>query len=148
MKKNNKRDQKRPPKYQPRNKIVTTTDPGERTTFYEQTDADAPLGKYQLAAGAIQHPRTRLWQMWVSTNGLDLNYLCAHRDKTKAEEAVEAFKRFASTGDIYDPEKVTVLYEQFIKAGDAEPEPLPDATVKQIGREILHMVINMKEPGK
>ena len=86
--------------------------------------------------------------MWVSTNGLDLNYLCAHRDKTKAEEAVEAFKRFASTGDIYDPEKVAVLYEQLIKAGDAEPEPLPDATVKQIGREILHMVINMKEPGK
>jgi hypothetical protein len=143
MRKHDKRANKRT-KYQPRNRIITTTDKGEREKFYAATDVTAPLGKYQLAAGTIQHPRTGLWQVWVSTNGLDLNYISAHRDKARAEAAVDTFKQFAQTDAIYDPEKVTALYTQLIAAGDAEPEPLPEATVRAIGHDILHMVIDLK----
>ncbi len=145
MRKKDKRARKRTQKY-PRRKITTTTDPAERQVFYTATDTEAPLGKYQLAAGAIQHPRTGLWQVWISTNGLDINHISAHHNKVAADAALATFQQFAQTDAIYDPDKCTALFAQLAKGGDAEPEPLPDATVRAIGRNIVHMVINLQEP--
>ncbi len=142
MRKNEKKTQRRS-KY-PKRKVITTTDAAEREHFYKLTDEEAPLGPHQLAAGAIQNPRNGLWQVWMSTNGLDLNHISAHREPDRAADDVKQIQEAAARGDLYDADKVTALFSRLAAGGDREPEPLPDETVRAIGRDILHHVIEQK----
>jgi hypothetical protein len=141
MRKNEKKAKHK--KYRKR-KVITTTNPAEREHFYKLTDEEAPLGPHQLAAGSIQNPRNGLWQVWMSTNGLDLNHISAHREPDRAAADVKQIQEAAARGNLYDVDKVTALFSQLAAGGDREPEPLPDETVRAIGRDILHHVIEQK----
>jgi hypothetical protein len=120
-------------------------DPVEKEAFYQATGKDAPLGRYQIAAGAIQHPDTGLWQVWLSTNGLDFSQLAAFSEESKALNAVSLIKLEAQSGTFYDEELVIDFY-LFLKAqSDGKALPLPDDLVRKLGHDILHAIIDIPQ---
>jgi hypothetical protein len=130
----------RPGKKYPKHKIITTSSAETSQAFYSKTDADAPLEPGHYAAGVIQHPITKLYQVWLSTNGLDVTCLSAHRNLKQAEEDKEAVKALIKSGDLYNDEKLTALFQMLKRGSEEEPLPLPDDLVRQITREILRAV--------
>ena len=124
----------------PKRPIITTTDPKKSEAFYDITDADAPLEPGHYATGVIQHPTTKLYQVWLSTNGLDVTCLSAHQNAKQAEADKEAVKTLIKGGDIYDDEKLTTLFQKLKQGSEEVPQPLPDDLVRQITREILRTV--------
>jgi len=119
------------------------SDPVEREALYQATDKNAPLGRYQIAAGAIQHPDTGLWQVWLSTNGLDFSQLAAFSEESKALNAVSLIKLEAQSGTFYDEELVIDFYLFLREQSDRKALPLPDNLIRKLGRDIIHKVIEM-----
>jgi len=118
-------------------------DPQKQMQLFAEADKRATLGKYQLAIGSWQHPRTGLWQVWMSTAGSDISWLAAFRNKTQAEEAVETCKQFFTTDAIYDPEKVRTFFQQLAESQDAEPQTASAAEVATITKQIREMVFDI-----
>jgi hypothetical protein len=126
----------------PKRQIITSNDPRKNEAFYTATDADAPLGLRQYAAGVILHPATKLHQVWLSTNGLDVTCLSAHHDPELAESDLQAVKALISSGNFYDEEQTVALFQMLKQNSDEEPSALPDDVVRQIAREILRAVVD------
>lgn len=126
----------------PKRRVLTTRSAQESQAFYASTDDQAPLGDRQLAAGFIQHPDTGMYQVWLSTNGLDVTCLSVHRDQARAEIALEELKAFLRTPAVYDAEKCSACFEKLQADGDGEPRALPDDLVREIGRGILRRVVD------
>ncbi len=124
----------------PAARIETTNNPKKKQDFYETTDADAPLDEHQFVAGMAQHPDTGLFQTWVSTNGLDITFLCAHRDKVRAEKACQELKAFLGSQAVFEDGAYERLFGRLKDSGDGDPQPLPDAMIRQITRAILRRV--------
>jgi hypothetical protein len=116
--------------------IFRTNDLQKRVQWYEQSSADAPLAAHQFVAGFVQHPTTRLYQVWLSTNGFDLIYLSTHRKEEDAEKDVQAIKSALSSQDIYDEAKLAALFQRLESESDETPELLPDELVKHIVQAI------------
>ncbi len=132
----------------PKRQVTTTHDPAKSEAFYHTTDADAPLGPRLYAAGVIQHPTTKLHQVWLSTNGFDVICLSAHHDARQADADKQEVKALISSGDLYDDEKLTALFQKLKQGGDEEPSALPDNLVRHITREILRAVVDRPpQPG-
>lgn len=139
-KRKQQRGQRRGGKY-PKRPVITTRDPATRGAFYRATDQDAPLGKYQLAVGAVRHPETGLWQVWLSTNGLDILCLAAFREEQKAINAVTIIQREGRTSHFGNQEIVNELFEFLAEESDDTPQLLPDELVRRLVRDIVHSVI-------
>jgi hypothetical protein len=116
--------------------VITTNDPATSRAFFDATNAHAPLELHLYAAGVIQHPKTGLYQVWLSTNGLDVTCLSAHYDEQRAEADEQAVKAMISSGDLYDDEKPAALLRRLAQESDEEPSPLPDELVRDITQEI------------
>jgi hypothetical protein len=113
-------------------KVITTNEP--------YVASQSRLGSYQYAAGVIQHPNTKLYQVWLSTSGLDVTCLSAHRDVKKANDDLEYVRVLIRSGDLYDEEKTTELFKKLEQGSEEVPQLLPDDLVRQITREILRAV--------
>ncbi len=122
--------------------IQTTNDSKERAAFYAATDASAPLEQNQFAAGIVQHSESDLYQTWLSTNGLDVTCLCAHRDQAEADAALRALTAFLRSPQVHDPDAATALFTRLGQSGDEPPRPFPDSQVRQIGRGILRHAVD------
>jgi hypothetical protein len=121
--------------------------PEKQMQLFAEADKHAVLGKYQLAAGVWQHPRTGLWQVWMSTAGSDINWLSAHRDKARADQDVEAYKQFCSTEAMYDSEQCAGFFSKLQQGSDAEPENLSTAEIANITKHIREMVFDIHSIG-
>ncbi len=120
-------------------------DTEKRNQLYDEAEQRTTLGKYQLAAGTWQHPRTGLWQVWMSSYGSDVNWISAHRDEARAKQDVEAIQAAGRRGDLYDEDKVVALFERLAAAGDAEPENMSATEIAQITASIGGMVLEAKQ---
>jgi hypothetical protein len=90
----------------PKNKVVTMNEARKSEAI---SAADARLAPRQYAAGIIQHPLTKLYQVWLSMNGLDVTCLSAHHDAKLAKADLQEVKALIQSGDLYDDEKTNVL---------------------------------------
>ncbi len=131
---------KRPVRMKLTNIRSNPENPEKLMQLYEEADKHAVLGKYQLAAGVWQHPKTKLWQVWMSTAGSDISWLCAYRDQARANQAVEAYKQFCSTEAVYDPDKCAAFFQSLKESEDAEPENASGAEIANITKHIREMV--------
>ena len=131
----------------PKRPVTIVQDPAEREAFYKKTDEEAPLGRYQIAAGTIQHPDTGFWQVWISTNGLDFTQLAAFKENHKAVNAVDLIKKEVAAGNFSDEDLVVAFYEFLAEQSDEKPRMLPDDAIGKLGRDILHRVIELPRPG-
>lgn len=126
-------------------KVSATSNPAVRAAFYAETDhADETLAENQVAAGIILHPKNRLWQLWLSTNGLDVTCLAAYRDQVRAEKAHGQLKAFLGSQAAYESEKCADLFGRLRAEGDGEPALLPDDLVRVIGRQIVRERVDGK----
>jgi hypothetical protein len=125
----------------PKQSVITSRDPLECEIFYQATDSDAPLGPLQLAAGYIQHPDTGFWQVWISTNGLDITSLAAFKQPGKAASAIEILKEEGRKGGLSDPALVTALFKFLEQESDGQVRPLPNELVRKLVRDVVHYVI-------
>jgi hypothetical protein len=126
----------------PKRQIIAITDSKKSEAFYNATDTDAPFKPGHYATGVIQHPITKLYQVWLSTNGLDVTCLSAHQDPKHAETDKEAIKTLITSGDLYNDEKLTTLFQMLKKNSEEEPQPLPDDLVREITRAILRTIVD------
>jgi hypothetical protein len=140
MSKKQRKGPQRRGKY-PNRPIINTKDPATREQFYKATDKDAPLGRYQIVAGSVQHPDTGLWQVWVSTNGLDFTQVAAFKEARKAAASVVVIQQEGSAGHLSDQEIVEALFETLKEESDGPALPLPETLIRKLARDILHRVI-------
>lgn len=126
----------------PKYPVVTLKNVQESKAFYEAMIDIAPLSSGQFAAGVIEHPTTKLHQVWFSTNGLDVTCLSAHCDEGRAEEDLRAVKALIGSADFYDDEKIMALFKKLHQESDEKPCALPDDLVRAIIREILRAVVD------
>ena len=117
-----------------KSKVITTNEP--------YVASQSRLGSYQYAAGVIQHPNTKLYQVWLSVGGLDVTCLSAHRSVKKANDALKDVRVLIRSGGLYDEEETTTLFKKLELASDETPKLLPDELVSQIVREILRAVVD------
>ena len=129
----------------PQRQVVNTRDQDTREAFYAATDADAPLGAYQLAAGYLRHPQSGLYQVWLSTNGLDITPLAAFREEAKAGAMVELIQQEGQAGHLTDPEIVHDFFAFMREESDGEVLLFSDDQVRKVGREMLHRVIALPD---
>jgi hypothetical protein len=85
------------------------------------------------------------YQAWLSTNGLDVTSVSAHRATIQAEADVQAIKRLIASGDLYDDEKMMTFFAQLKQNSDEEPRPLPDNLVRLITRSIMCAVVDRSQ---
>jgi len=100
--------------------VTFTRGQAEQVALYQQTDEEATLGLRQLAAGIIQHPDTGLWQVWLSTNGLDFTQLAAFKDEGKAGRVVGRIQWEAQAGYFYDEEMVADFFSLLAYESDGD----------------------------
>jgi hypothetical protein len=120
----------------PEHQVITMKDAATSRAFFDATDTHALLEPRLYVAGVIQHPTTKLYQVWLSTNGLDVTCLSAHYDEQRAEDDMQAVKALISSGDLYNDEKTAALFRRLAQESDEEPSPLPDELVRDITAEI------------
>jgi hypothetical protein len=121
-------------------------DPQGYHKLFAEAEKHAILGKYQIAAGVFQHPRTGMWQVWSSTEGPDISWLAAYREEERAEAAVESWRQFCQTPAVYDEQAVEAFLAQLIKSSDAEPENVSGADVANITKRIREAVFDTYKP--
>lgn len=92
--------------------------------------------------GLVQHPNTSLFQVWISTNGLDIINVSARRRIIDAETNVQAIKAILGSQDIYDECKMEALFSQLDAGADEPPRLLPEQVIQQICQAIRRAVIH------
>lgn len=107
-----------------------------KQAFYERTDPTAPLAPLEFVVGLIQHPHTALFQVWISTNGLDIISISARQRIMDADADIQAIKAVLSSQAIYEESKLTELFTRLEAKSDEKPQPLPDDLVKRICQAI------------
>ena len=136
------KDRKRPVRV----RLTNAHNEADRNQLFDLAERRATLGKYQLAAGTWQHPRTGLWQVWMSSYGSDINWISAHRAPDRAELDVDAIKAAGQRGDFSDEEKVVALFDRLIAGGDGEPEDVDAAAIATITASISGRVFEAQQP--
>jgi|SRR5579859_7192087 len=125
----------------PKRPVITTRNRNLSQALYQATDAVALLEPGQIAVGTIQHPDTSLWQVWLSTNGLDFTQLAAFRELEKARDAVTILKTEEEKGALVDPRLMAALFQFLEQQSDGDVLPLPEDVVRKLARDIIHKVI-------
>src|SRR5258708_25617548 len=120
--------------------VFTTRNAQVKQAFYRRTDPTAPLAPRQFVVGLVQHPHTGLFQVWISTNGLDIISVSAHRRMIDAETNVQAIKAVLGTQHIYDEHKVAALFARLAAETDEEPNSLSEQVVRQLCQAIAARV--------
>jgi hypothetical protein len=120
--------------------VLTTRNAQVKRAFYRRTDPTAPLAPRQFVVGLVQHPHTGLFQVWISTNGLDIISVSAHRRIMDAETDVQAMKAVLGSQDIYNERKVDALFARLAAETDEEPRALPERVVQQLCQAIAARV--------
>lgn len=123
----------------PKRPVITSGDQAQQEAFYQTTDPDAPLEAHQIAVGYIQHPDSGLWQVWISTNGLDFTQLAAFRESQKAADAIAILQKEGK--NLSNPVLMTGLLTFLEQQSDGQVQPLPDDLVRKLVRDILHYVL-------
>lgn len=112
-----------------------------KQTFYQRTDPTAPLAPLEFVVGLVQHPHTGLFQVWISTNGLDVISISARQRIMDADADIQAIKTVLSSQAIYDESKLTELFTRLEATSDEKPQPLPDDLVRRICQAIQQSCI-------
>jgi hypothetical protein len=83
---------------------------------------EKPRGIGEVAGGIVQHPETKLWQIWMMTDG-PATFLAAYRDPGAAHRNLETIISVSRKGG--SDAKAALLYQQVRSGADGEPKELP-----------------------
>ena len=75
-----------------------------------------------MTGGIVQHPETKLWQIWMMIDG-PATFIAAYRDPGAAQSNLETIISSSRKGG---PEaKAALLYQRVRSQADGEPKQLP-----------------------
>jgi hypothetical protein len=83
---------------------------------------EKPRGIGEVAGGIVQHPETKLWQIWLMTDG-PATFLAAYRDPATAHRNLETIINVSRKGG--SDAKAALLYQQVRSQADGESKELP-----------------------
>jgi hypothetical protein len=83
---------------------------------------EKPRGIGEVAGGIVQHPETKLWQIWMMMDG-PATFLAAYRDPAKAHRNLETIISVSRKGG--SDAKAALLYQRVRSQADGEPKELP-----------------------
>ncbi len=89
---------------------------------FTPTNRERPHGIGEVAAGIVQHPETKLWQIWMMIDG-PATFIAAYRDPAKAQSNLETIISVSRKGG--SETKAALLYQQVRSQADGEPKQLP-----------------------
>jgi hypothetical protein len=94
------------------------------TSFQQFTPVsnEKPLGIGEVAGGIVQHPETKLWQIWMMMDG-PATFLAAYRDPAIAHKNLETIIHVSRKGG--SDAKAALLYQRVRSQADGEPKELP-----------------------
>lgn len=115
--------------------------------LYAEADRHTILAADQIIAGTWQHPRTGLWQVWVSTAGIEVTWIGAYREKARATRAAATLETAWRRGDFASFDQAQRVLEQIVTEGDALPEEMREQEVIAITNHIRSMVLERKRSG-
>ena len=89
---------------------------------FSPANRERPRGIGEVAGGIVQHPETKLWQIWMMIDG-PATFIAAYRDPAKAHRNLETIISASRKGG---PEaKAALLYQRVRSQADGEPKQLP-----------------------
>ncbi len=89
---------------------------------FTPANREKPRGIGEVAGGIVQHPQTKLWQIWMMIDG-PCTFIAAYRDPVQAQRNLETI---ISVSRIRGSEaKAAVLYQRVRSQADGEPRQLP-----------------------
>ena len=83
---------------------------------------EKPSGIGEVAGGIVQHPETKLWQIWMMTDG-PVTFLATYRDPEIAHRNLETIISVSRKGG--PDAKAALLYQQVRSQADGESKELP-----------------------
>ena len=83
---------------------------------------EKPRGIGEVAGGIVQHPETKLWQIWMMMDG-PATFLAAYRDPAIAHKNLETIIHVSRKGG--SDAKAALLYQRVRSQADGEPKELP-----------------------
>jgi hypothetical protein len=89
---------------------------------FTPANRERPRGIAEVAGGIVQHPETKLWQIWMMTDG-PATFIAAYRDPAKAQSNLETIISVSRKGG--SEAKAATLYQQVQTQADGEPKQLP-----------------------
>lgn len=113
-----------------RNWDVITNMPSEEA--WEKAETHHIINPSAIATGAIQHPNTGLWQVWISLYGTDLTQWAAFETESQALHWMRKIGGAYSSNTFQTSEQVADLIQAASDAGGHDTLPLPDDLVREI----------------
>ncbi len=89
---------------------------------FTPANKERPRGIGEVAGGIVQHPETKLWQIWMMIDG-PATFIAAYRDPAKAHSNLETIISSSRKGG--SGAKAALLYQQVRSQADGEPKQLP-----------------------
>jgi hypothetical protein len=89
---------------------------------FSPAKSERPHGIGEVAGGIVEHPETKLWQIWMMIDG-PATFIAAYSDPAKAHRNLETIIRSSRRGG--SNAKAALLYQQVQSQTDGEPKQLP-----------------------
>jgi hypothetical protein len=89
---------------------------------FSPANRERPRGIGEVAGGIVQHPETKLWQIWLIIDG-PATFIAAYRDPAKAQANLETI--ISGSRKSGNEAKAAVLYQRVRLQADGEPKQLP-----------------------
>ena len=76
----------------------------------------------EVAGGIVQHPETKLWQIWMMID-VSVTFIAAYHDSAKAQSTLGSIVHASRRGG--SESKAAKLYQQVQSQADGQPKQLP-----------------------
>jgi hypothetical protein len=95
------------------------------------SDDLSPQAYFQYAIGGKKHPQTQLWQIWITFDGKNINWVAAYHCEDWVEQgrlvqqAKDMTQRLIPTGEKWDRQKAFALLNTLYADSEDEPRTMP-----------------------
>jgi hypothetical protein len=107
---------------------------------FTPTNRERPRGIGEVAGGIVQHPETKLWQIWMMIDG-PATFIAAYRDPAKAHSNLGTIISSSRKGG--SETKAALLYQQVRSQADGEPKQLPYDMMLYLVEHLDHYTIKL-----
>jgi hypothetical protein len=107
---------------------------------FAPTNGERPRGIAEVAGGIVQHPETKLWQIWMLIDG-PATFIAAYREPAKAHSNLETIISTSRKGG--SEAKAALLYQQMRSQADGEPKQLPYDMMLYLVEHLDHYTIKL-----
>lgn len=91
----------------------------------------------QYAADGMLHPDSQLWQLWVTFDGQNLNWVAAYSNQSGIEMAVKELRDAIEVGESFSIQKALAILNKLYDEKEAEPQPMPPNVEDTIRRNMV-----------